>query len=102
MATLVIGVVLDGGGEEGIDEGSLSQTRFASDLDDIRYILKFKNHLLIDSKSKCGTLPVVWPHPIGKISGVVKIINSYLFDEAQKSSEISSPPELIPLPGLIP
>jgi hypothetical protein len=38
VATLVIGVVLDGGGEEGIDESSLSQTRFTSNLDDIRCV----------------------------------------------------------------
>lgn len=33
MAFLVVGVVLDGGREEGVDEGRLSQTRFTSHLD---------------------------------------------------------------------
>jgi hypothetical protein len=32
VATLVVGVVLDGGGEERVDEGRLSETRLASDL----------------------------------------------------------------------
>jgi hypothetical protein len=32
VAALVVGVVLDGGGEEGVDECSLSETRLASDL----------------------------------------------------------------------
>ena len=32
MTAAVVGVVLDGGGEEGVDEGSLSETRLASNL----------------------------------------------------------------------
>lgn len=32
MAALVVGVVLDGGRKEGVDEGRLSATRLASDL----------------------------------------------------------------------
>jgi hypothetical protein len=32
VAFLVVGVVLDSGGEEGVDEGSLSETRLASNL----------------------------------------------------------------------
>jgi hypothetical protein len=33
VSSFVVGVVLDGGGEEGVDEGRLSETRFASNLD---------------------------------------------------------------------
>lgn len=33
MAALVVGIVLDGGGEQGVDEGCLSQARLASNLD---------------------------------------------------------------------
>jgi hypothetical protein len=33
VSSLVVGVVLDGGGEEGVDEGRLSETRLASNLD---------------------------------------------------------------------
>jgi hypothetical protein len=32
VSALVIGVVLDGGGEEGVDEGGLAQARLASNL----------------------------------------------------------------------
>lgn len=32
MTALVVGVVLDGGGEQGVDEGRLSQAGFASNL----------------------------------------------------------------------
>ena len=32
MAALVVGIVLDGGGEEGVDEGRLAQPRLASNL----------------------------------------------------------------------
>jgi hypothetical protein len=32
VAALVVGVVLNGGGEEGVDEGRLSKARFASNL----------------------------------------------------------------------
>jgi len=32
VTALVIGVVLDGSGEEGVDEGGLSQPRFTSNL----------------------------------------------------------------------
>jgi hypothetical protein len=32
MAALVVGVVLDGGGEEGVDKGGLSKARLASNL----------------------------------------------------------------------
>jgi len=32
VSALVVGVVLDGGGEEGVDEGGLSEARFASNL----------------------------------------------------------------------
>jgi hypothetical protein len=32
VSSLVVGIVLDGGGEEGVDEGSLSETRLASNL----------------------------------------------------------------------
>lgn len=32
VAALVVGVVLDSGGEEGVDEGGLSKTRLASNL----------------------------------------------------------------------
>ena len=33
VALLVVGIVLDGGGEQCVDEGCLSQSRLASDLD---------------------------------------------------------------------
>jgi hypothetical protein len=32
MSSFVVGVVFDGGGEEGVDEGGLAQSRFTSDL----------------------------------------------------------------------
>jgi hypothetical protein len=32
VSSLVVGIVLDGSGEESVDEGSLSETRLASDL----------------------------------------------------------------------
>ena len=32
VAALVVGIVLDGGGEEGVDEGGLAQARLASNL----------------------------------------------------------------------
>jgi hypothetical protein len=32
MSLLVVGIVFDGGGEQGVDEGSLSQPGFASNL----------------------------------------------------------------------
>ena len=32
VAALVVGIVLDGGGEEGVDEGGLSKARFTSNL----------------------------------------------------------------------
>jgi len=32
MAAFMIGIVLDGCGEEGVDEGSLSQSRFTGNL----------------------------------------------------------------------
>ena len=32
VTLLMVGVVLDGGGEEGVDEGGLSQARLASNL----------------------------------------------------------------------
>ncbi len=32
MPSLVVGVVLDGGGEESVDEGGLAQSRFTSNL----------------------------------------------------------------------
>jgi hypothetical protein len=32
VSSLVVGIVLDGGGEEGVDEGSLSEARLASNL----------------------------------------------------------------------
>lgn len=32
MSTLVVGIVLDGGGEECVDEGGFSEARFASNL----------------------------------------------------------------------
>ena len=32
VSSLVVGIVLDGGGEERVDEGSLSETRLASNL----------------------------------------------------------------------
>jgi hypothetical protein len=32
VSALVVGVVLDGGGKEGVDEGRLSESRLASDL----------------------------------------------------------------------
>lgn len=37
MSALVIGVVLDGGGEESIDEGRLSEARFTSNLGRVSY-----------------------------------------------------------------
>jgi hypothetical protein len=30
VSSLVVGIVLDGGGEKGVDEGSLAESRFAS------------------------------------------------------------------------
>jgi hypothetical protein len=32
VSSFVVGIVLDGGGEQGVDEGRLSQTRLASNL----------------------------------------------------------------------
>jgi hypothetical protein len=32
MAALVVGIVLDGGGEQGVDERGFSQSGFSSDL----------------------------------------------------------------------
>ena len=32
VSSLVVGIVLDGGGEKGVDEGCLSKTRLASNL----------------------------------------------------------------------
>jgi hypothetical protein len=32
VSSLVVGIVLDGGGEQGVDEGSLSESRLASNL----------------------------------------------------------------------
>jgi hypothetical protein len=34
----VVGIVLDGGGEEGVDEGSLSETRLASNLEGLDWL----------------------------------------------------------------
>lgn len=42
VAALVIGIVLDGGGEEGVDEGSLSQSRFSGNLQTGSLVLKLK------------------------------------------------------------
>lgn len=39
VTTAVICVVLDGGGEESVDEGGLAETRLASNLDDCEYFL---------------------------------------------------------------
>ena len=36
VATLVVGVVLDGGGEKSVDEGSLAQARLAGNLEMMR------------------------------------------------------------------
>ena len=36
VATLVVGVVLNGGGEKSVDEGSLAQARLASNLETMR------------------------------------------------------------------
>lgn len=38
VATLVVGVVLNGGGEESVDEGSLAQARLASNLEMMRSV----------------------------------------------------------------
>lgn len=38
VTALVVGIVLDGGGEEGVDEGSLAETRLASNLDMMRSV----------------------------------------------------------------
>lgn len=38
VAALVVGIVLDGGGEEGVDECSLAETRLASNLDMMRSV----------------------------------------------------------------
>lgn len=38
VSSLVVGIVLDGGGEEGIDEGSLSETRLASNLEGLDWL----------------------------------------------------------------
>lgn len=38
VTALVVGIVLDGGGEEGVDEGSLSEARLASNLDMMRSV----------------------------------------------------------------
>ena len=35
VSSLVVGIVLDGGGEEGVDESSLSETRLASNLEEL-------------------------------------------------------------------
>jgi len=45
VSALVIGVVLNGGGEEGVDECSLSESRFASNLLSIRIYLSKREHL---------------------------------------------------------
>ena len=39
VTSAVVGVVLDGGGEESVDEGGLAETRLASNLDDCEYFL---------------------------------------------------------------
>lgn len=49
VAALVVGIVLDGGGEEGVDECSLSQARLASNLQLIMSILYF--HILGQERS---------------------------------------------------
>jgi len=36
VAALVVGIVLDGGGEERVDEGCLSESRLASNLESVR------------------------------------------------------------------
>jgi hypothetical protein len=36
MPALVVGIVLDGGGEKGVDKGGFSKSRFASNLIDVR------------------------------------------------------------------
>jgi hypothetical protein len=38
VSSLVVGIVLDGGGEEGVDEGSLSETRLASNLEGLDWL----------------------------------------------------------------
>jgi len=37
VTAAVVCVVLDGGGEEGVDEGGLAETRLASDLENCEY-----------------------------------------------------------------
>jgi hypothetical protein len=37
VTAAVVCVVLDGGGEESVDEGSLAETRLASNLEDCEY-----------------------------------------------------------------
>jgi hypothetical protein len=45
MSALVVRVVLDGGGEEGIDEGCLPQTRFTSNLRLVSHGPQHADHL---------------------------------------------------------
>lgn len=52
VTALVVGIVLDGGGEEGVDEGGLSQARLASNL------LTHKHHTLVyNPKDEAARLP---------------------------------------------
>jgi hypothetical protein len=45
VSALVVCVVFDCGGEEGVDEGSLSESRFTSNLEYFRKLLKLENDL---------------------------------------------------------
>jgi hypothetical protein len=47
VPALVVGVVLDGGGEERVDEGGLAQSRLASDLLSSQNTLQRQHHQVI-------------------------------------------------------
>jgi len=55
VSALVVGIVLDGGGEQGVDEGSLSQSRLASNLDKtVRRSFTIALDGDADHNSECG------------------------------------------------
>lgn len=72
MPSLVIGVVLDSGGEKGIDECGLSQARLASNLDsissDTESRLEMSYHYRECSPSLCDNL-VTLVRKIGNANG---------------------------------
>lgn len=49
MSTLVVGIVLNGSGEQGVDKGGLSKTRFASNLERFNVSLQFFTWMMTSS-----------------------------------------------------